>query len=173
MKKLAPEEILNQVEALRRVFADLDLGNDDTEARDSDAWLMSLESETDVIELVDELLAREAGYKAHAQALGSVIDDFEKREKRFEERAKAIKETLATIMAAIGEKKLERPAATLSISKGQSSVAIDSEDELPEAYFRIKREVNKAAIAEELKAGGFVPGAHMEEGRPGLRIRRV
>jgi hypothetical protein len=74
------------------------------------------------------------------------------------------------LMEAAGLKKVERPAATVSIAAGRPKVVITDENELPEDCVRVKREPDKARIAAQLQRGEYVPGASLSNAESVLRI---
>lgn len=58
----------------------------------------------------------------------------------------------------------------VTIATNPPKLIVDDETKLPEDFWEERRELKKSAVAEALKAGREVPGAHLEQGRS-LRIR--
>lgn len=129
-----------------------------------------IEGETNALELIDKLIEaeREALYMKHGAELE--IARLEGRAARYSKRQKALRQYMQQIMEAANLKKVERPAATVSIAAGRPKVVIVDESQIPDAYWRIKREVNKEAIGTTLKALRDVPGATLLNPEPVLRI---
>lgn len=75
------------------------------------------------------------------------------------------------IMEAGDIRKLELPEATLSIRVVPPSLVITDEASLPDWAWRVKREPDKAAIKDRMKAGDFVPGVEMSNGGTTLSVR--
>jgi hypothetical protein len=63
------------------------------------------------------------------------------------------------------------PEATLWLSKPGTSVGIENLDDLPQGYFRLKREADKKAIKSALEQGEEIPGAFLVTGDIGLTVR--
>lgn len=90
------------------------------------------------------------------------------RRKAIENRAESLRAYLFRCMEATGIEKIETPAIKLSFRKS-SAVAIDGVDLIPAEYMRVPEPPppapDKKAIADALKAGVDVPGAHLEHRR--------
>lgn len=87
------------------------------------------------------------------------------RAKAMEHRAEALRAYLARCMEATGIQKIEGPGIKLSF-RASSAVVIDGVDLIPAAYMRQPETPppapDKKAIADAIKAGAEVPGAHIE-----------
>jgi hypothetical protein len=131
-----------------------------------------IEAETGAIELIDKLIEAEREAKAFHNAIAAELDRLDKRRDRFVERQFAIRKYMMQLMDSAGLKKVERPAATVSIAAGRPKVVITDEEDLflSPKYVRVKREPNKEAIADDLKKGWQVPGATLSNAEPVLRI---
>ncbi len=90
------------------------------------------------------------------------------RRKAIETRADALRAYLARCMDATGIEKIEGPGVKLSFRKS-SAVVIDGADLIPGEYMRQPEPPppapDKKAIADAIKAGIEVPGAHLEQRR--------
>ena len=86
-----------------------------------------------------------------------------------EARAERLKRSAAEQMTAMGKRKLETPRCVLALRPSKAVEVLD-EAKIPDAYFAIKRTVQKAEIAKALKAGAEVPGAVMVE-RENLTVK--
>jgi hypothetical protein len=129
-----------------------------------------IEAETGALELIDKLVDVEREAKAMEGAVLAILDRLVGRKERFENRSIALRKYIKQIMEAANLKKVERPAATVSISAGRPKVVITDESLLPDRLFRIKREPNKTAIAAEIEEHGDVGGATLSNPEPVLRI---
>lgn len=128
-----------------------------------------------------ELIKKGEAVAAFALNIGAEIDAIKAVEKRISDRRKALekraenmREYLRTNMekAGIGEIKAIDGSFTAKLGKGRPSVVIDDEDAIPDdsEYVRWSKAPNKTAIADAIKAGKEVPGAHLET-KPTLTIR--
>jgi hypothetical protein len=129
-----------------------------------------IEAETSALELIDKLVEAEREAKFLIDGVGEAIDHFQRRRERFDARRAALRNYIKQIMEAANLKKVECPAATVSISAGRPRVVIIDESQIPDAYWRIKREPDKDAIGTTLKALRDVPGATLSNPEPVLRI---
>lgn len=91
------------------------------------------------------------------------------RRKSIEARAERVLEYIKDNMIATGITKIECPYFKLSIRDNPASVVIDSPNLIPAEYM-LQAEppppaADKRAIADVLKAGGDVPGAHLQYGQ--------
>jgi hypothetical protein len=128
-----------------------------------------------------ELIKKGEAVAAFTLNLGAEIDAIKAVEKRISDRRKALekradnlREYLRTNMekAGISEIKALDGSFTAKLGKGRPSVVIDDEDALPgySEFVRWTMAPNKTAIADAIKAGQEVPGAHLET-KPSLTIK--
>lgn len=156
---------------IERVSADLaDMLGDDF---DADAFWDTLDGETDVLDVADHLLNSMFDDEALADAIKAREADMKVRRDRIEARAKAKRRTLLTILDATGQKKMERPLATVSRRSGSMSVQITDEDAIPTQLKTVKTVTSpdKAAIKAQIEAGEDVPGAALVRGEDGVTVR--
>jgi hypothetical protein len=130
----------------------------------------SIEAETGALELIDKLIEAEQDAKSLAVGIGTRMDHLAERKTRFENRRVALRKYIMQIMEAANLKKVERPAATVSISAGRPKVVIINEDDLPDYCVRVKREPAKAVIKDLLSGGHVVNGAILSNPEPVLKI---
>jgi hypothetical protein len=142
MTTLPAEMVRNQIAQLRLQFGELESDEGD--------WLLALESETDLNELADKLIDRERECASLAGACESRIAELKLRSDRLTEQGKRIRSVMCALLQAAGLRKLERPQATLSITKGRERVEITDEASVPDTFCTIKREPNKTLIKELL-----------------------
>lgn len=99
------------------------------------------------------------------------MKEMSERRDRYGRQQEAARDGIFRIMQAAELTKLELPEATLSVRPGAVRVVITDEADLPDSFVRVKREADKAAIKDALKAGQFVPGAALSNGGPTLHVR--
>ena len=142
--------------AVMRLRADLG------DAYDDAMMLNVIGSETDALELLDQLTYRVIADEA-------VVDAGKARLKRIEARADRNRALLMSMMTEIGEK-IERPLATLSIGNGSPTAIVTDAKAIPEVYWR--RSVDKVELLRGLRAGP-VDGAELSNGAPHLVLRKA
>ena len=163
---LRPDTVRQQIANLALTYPEI--------AEDEDAWALTVESETDVMDLLREIEKRRQAAAAFAGGIASNIAELGLRQERYERREKAMRELAFKIMNFADLKKAELPEATLSIRNGQQrlvSYANISSAELPDDLCRIVREIDKTKIKEALKAGQTVTGFELSNSEPSLSIR--
>jgi hypothetical protein len=160
--KINPFELKQQIANLLLVFPEL--------ADDEDARLMSMESETDLKEVLTVVLDDIMEAKAMQVAIDERIKDLKARGDRFYQREQGWRKLAHDLMNAASLRKLQLPTATLSVRNGQPSVTIIDQAFLPENFWRVKREPNISAIKDALKSGTEVPGAVLNNGSETLAV---
>jgi hypothetical protein len=139
----------------------------------------SEESLADTIEGLTELDAAiltvlRAGLEREAmgKALGEMIDGMVARKRRIDDGAKMIRLAALQAMQEAGLPKLAAPDMSVSIGRGKPKVIVTAPEQVPDAYWRISREPNKAEIGKALGVGTDVPGAVLGNPQAFLSIHR-
>lgn len=146
---------LVKVDQLRQM-----LGPDDA---DLELRLGTLEGESNVFEVMDEIV--------HTILADEILEEQARsRARAFEERAKRRRALVMQVMEHSGLRRAQRPLYTISVVDGPKSVHITEEDLLPMHLMRMSPD--KTAIGKLLKDGTEVPGAQLNNGPPVLRIVR-
>jgi hypothetical protein len=143
------------------------LGEDD----DEQAFLDTLDGETDAVDILDRVIAKMQDADALADAIRGQVNDLTARRQRIDARVEAFRATLLTIIDAMGVAKVERPRATISRRSGLPSVRITDEASIPSQLCKVVSSPDKAAIKKQLQAGEVVPGAALETGPDGVTVR--
>lgn len=138
---------------------------------DDETFLDTLDGETDALDIADRLIASMQDDQALSDAAKSEAADISARAKRLAERADAKKRTLLMVLDATGEKKLERPRATISRRSGSMSVWIADEKSIPSQLCKTTVTPDKTAIKKQLEAGEMVPGAELVRGADSITVR--
>lgn len=131
----------------------------------------TLEGETDAMALLSRLVRARNETQALVNGIGEYAKELAERKSRLERRAEACRMMAFQILDAANIPSLTLPEATLTIQRGQQSVVVTDEEKLPEKFIRTKREPDKTAIKEALKAGEAVEGAELSNANPYLTIR--
>ena len=161
--KLDAQAIQQQIANLLLQYSEL---NDDEVLRAD-----MVEGSTDAHEFLRLVERKRQEAAVMAGALASNIAEMELRQGRFERREKAMRELAFKVMEAADLRKVELPECTMSIVTGKPKVLIFDVTELPEDYFRIKKEPDKTKIKSYLDAGQEVPGAGLSNAEPHLTIK--
>jgi hypothetical protein len=107
-----------------------------------------------------------------AEAIKAHEAEQAQRRKAIQNRADGLRAYLARCMESTGIQKIEGPGVRLSFRKS-SAVVIDGEDLIPAKFMRQAPPPppapDKKAIADAIKAGEEIPGAHLET-RQSLQI---
>lgn len=187
MSRIDPMKHAIAAKSLRESIQALD-------ADDEILLLDTIEGETGLFEAVDALLNRMLDNRARATGLASVIDDLAERKRRFEKRVDADRALIEQAMGVAELPKLERPIATLSLTKRAPGVEITDEALIPATYWKAgDPKLDKKALGETLKARAEalatlpedpeqraaalaalppeIPGATLSNGAPSLTAR--
>jgi len=132
----------------------------------------TLEGETDIFELLDWMLNKEAEENSNQEAIKIRQEQLAQRKKASEARQVSMRNLIEQTAILIGEKKIKRAEATISISDKKPSILNVDLDILPEKYIRIKKEADRTAINEAIKSGEIIEGVVLSNGGITLSIRR-
>lgn len=120
---------------------------------DEDLLADMIEGETDFPEMIDRLLAERAEDLILLKGIEAITADLDVRSVRIKKRIELKKALIEQAMSIAEIDRIERPAATLSMSKRAPKVEILEEADIPFAYFKAPPPVlDRALIAEALKA---------------------
>lgn len=141
-----------------------------TEFPDIDAETLAdtLDGETAAPDAVAALvrMAREA--EAFSKAVSDLATEYDERAERLRARSERLRQSALSLMDAMGETKITRPEFTVSVSHRKGRLEVYDEEQLPEQFFRYRREVDRAALAE---AAEPPPGTRMTNGSTHLTVR--
>ncbi len=138
---------------------------------DPETFWDSLDGETDAVDIADRLISSMQDDATLADAAKEYAAEISSRAKRISERAGAKKKALLQILDATGEKKLERPLATISRRAGSISVSITEESVIPSQLMKTTVFPDKSEIKKQLQAGEVVPGAELVRGPDTVSVR--
>ncbi len=139
---------------------------------DDEAWIATLESETNFDRLLTSIVRRIEDTKTLVLGTKDRFDELKARKDRFEHRETALRVLLFKMMEAAELDKRELPEATLSIRRGQPQLVGDADPAaLPDELCKISRDLNRTAIKDALKTGRTVPGFQLSNAQPSLSIR--
>lgn len=106
--------------------------------------------------------------EATATAIKEAESNMAARRKAIESRVARLNAYLKANMEATGISKIESPYLCIQIKKNPPGVQIDAESLIPAEFWKQAPPpppaIDKKAIAEAIKAGAEVPGAHLQSG---------
>lgn len=107
------------------------------------------------------------------EAVDAEIRRLEERKRLMSNRKGQIIDYLRENMEAAEITKISCPLFTITLAKGRESVVIDDEKSLDDDLVstKVTTTPDKKAIAERIKAGQEVNGAHLERGKSSIRIK--
>ena len=139
---------------------------------DPESLLLSLESETNLPEMVCKIYDAILEYDIYASGLKSKIEDLSERKTRIERSAETLRGVIFIAMEKANLQKVSHICATLSIKKTARQTVINDEMLIPSDYWkRPDPELDKSKIKEDLKAGVDIPGCTLSNGGAALSIR--
>lgn len=97
---------------------------------------------------------------AEAKALKDEEAAFKARKESAEKKADSLKRYLQSYL---GGEKIKETDFVISYRTSKNTVKIDDEAKLPDAAFKMKKEVSKTQIKEMIMEGIDVQGAHLED----------
>lgn len=86
-------------------------------------------------------------------------------------KAARLKEYLMGNLNAAGVTKVRAPHFTVSIVQGRETAAIDSEDQIPQNFWKVETTLKKRDLIDALKSGDEIPGARLTRGEPYILIK--
>jgi len=131
----------------------------------------TLDGLTDLTDQCNAVIGSALADEATADGLRDFIGALDARCERIRTRAIAKRAAVRAAMEDAGVSKLALPVATLTLGAGRPSVVVFDEDLLPSAFWRVRRDVDKAKIAAALKNGEAVPGAQMNNSPNVMTVR--
>ena len=164
MTNLTLYQIVGEFREASQQLAELDIPEE--------ALRDTLESMQCAIEVKSKAVAAQVlNLEAMAEAVDNAAKAMKERAAKIQRRADWIREYLRANMTACGITKIEAVEFVLSIKKNPPAVVIDDETAIPDDYKRIPEpppppvaKPDKKLIAQAIKDGFVVPGAHMEQG---------
>ncbi len=139
---------------------------------DDDTVRDTLEGITDLHEMIAELVRSALVDQAMGEGLKARIADMKERQGRLQERVDKKKLLALEAMNEADIRKLTEPDFTASLRKGQPSLQIVSEAEIPEDFWSPQPlRLDRTALTVALKQGAAVPGAILAPPEFGLTVR--
>jgi len=131
-----------------------------------------IEGETSLVECIDALLEANTQDAVIVAGAEKVVADLEARAKRVEDRIRMRRGLIEQAMVIAEIKKLERPAATLSLTNRPASLIVSDEAAIPSRFWvAADPKLDRKALSAALKEGEAVTGAALSNAAPSLTVR--
>ncbi len=132
----------------------------------------------DTLDSIDDAIEEKAvNYGRIIKMLNSDIKEIDvelkrlqKKKQSIENKSNIMKETLTQAMIDTGKQKIKSPLISVWMQRNPAKLIIPDEKQLQADYFIVTRVPDTKQIAEDLKAGKEIVGAHLEQSE-GIRIR--
>jgi hypothetical protein len=139
---------------------------------DDESWQASLESETDMRDLLTSIVRQIDDAEALVIGTQDRLDTLVARRNRFKDRKQALRDLAFKLMQSAELARVELPEATLSLRAGTQQLIGDADpNALPDGLCTISRAPDRTKIKDALKAGQTVPGFELSNSPPSLSIR--
>jgi len=161
---LDPTREAQAAKALRESVSALD--GDDTLLADM------IEGETGLFEIIDRLLQRISDNRATVEGIVAEEARLHQRRERYEKRVASDRALIEQAMMIADLPKVERPAATLSLTRRAATAVIDTEADIPAEFWKVGAPtLDKKALTAALRDGLTIPGASLSNAAPTLTLR--
>lgn len=140
-------------------------------AEDETLRLDTLDGETNLTAIIERALSERQDALVMVAAIKERLDALGSRKSRYERKDKAMKALIKGLMEVADIPKLQLAEATLSVTSPRMTVNVLNVDDLPQGYYRTKKEADKTALKSALEKGEKIPGAELVLGESGLTVR--
>jgi hypothetical protein len=166
-----PKSWLDPVKEAKAV-ASLKASLRDVADEDGSLLMDTIEGETQLFEIIDRLLVRMTETRAMIIGVEAVEGELYERRERFKKRLDSDRALIEQALSIAELPKVERPAATLSMSARAPSIQIATEADIPADYWKPgSPTLDRKALLAALKEGQVVPGAYLSNAAPTLTVR--
>lgn len=160
---LAAEDVIREINALLLEYPQL--------ADDEELLRDTLEGNTRFNEIMDRLLIEMRDNETLAEAAAARIGKLRERQTRLTHRMNFYRSLMHRLLTVTGIQSVALAEAKVSIMKSPEKVIITDESAVPDAFMKITKEPNKAAIKNAIKSGTYVPGAALSNGGTSIAVR--
>lgn len=100
---------------------------------------------------------------AEQKVIAEEVKRLQERKKTAENKQKYLKQYLHDSMNATGIDKVKSPTITISIRKNPPSLDVTNEENIPEEFYQIKKELKRKDLLDYMKNGGSVEGCAIKQ----------
>lgn len=172
---LSPYQQEQAATLIRSVRARL-LADDPDLADEPDLWRDTLDGESDVVDLIRNLVRASIDADLLAEAARKRQAEIAGRAERAERRKQALRAAAFALMDLAGIARLPEPDFLARIQAGQPHLSDLNADALPAEYVEVEVTVTRRPLKDrllaDLKAGQAIPGAALLSGMPFLVVTR-
>ena len=120
----------------------------------------------------ENLIKHTKNVEQSVNALDAEIKRLQARKKAKQNHIDQLKDYLRTNMEASGIDKIECDLFTITLRQsGGQKLVLESENSVPQSYWRVVEQIDKTAIKNDLLMGVEVKGAHLEDSQRALIIK--
>lgn len=113
----------------------------------------AIEGETNLLEMIDAVVLQIGEDEARVEGIKKLQGTLSGRSKRLDDRTDALRAMLTNALDMLGEKKLERPIATVTLKSTPPKLNIIDEPAIPSAYWKVPEPVlDRTGVKDALKA---------------------
>jgi hypothetical protein len=160
---IAAEDVIKEINALLSEYPQL--------KEDEDLLRDTLEGNTRFNEIMERFLGEMRENEMLAEAVSQRIGKLRERQTRLTHRAQFYRSLMHRLMDWAGVKSLALPEAKISVVNSPDKVIVTDESAIPDAFMRVTKEPNKAAIKHAMKTGIIIPGATLSNGGTTISVR--
>jgi hypothetical protein len=160
---IAAEDVIKEINALLSEYPQL--------KEDEDLLRDTLEGNTRFNEIMERFLGEMRENETLAEAVSQRIGKLRERQTRLTHRAQFYRSLMHRLMDWAGVKSLALPEAKISVVNSPDKVIVTDESAIPDAFMRVTKEPNKAAIKHAMKTGIIIPGATLSNGGTTISLR--
>jgi hypothetical protein len=165
---ISPNDLTRQAQAVQQLLA----AYKDIIADDEDFASDVIEGQTDFVEIVNAMVAREGEDAAMIEGIEAYIHTLLSRSVRINARIERRRNALLSAFQTAGIKTLRCSLATVGLRSTPPKVIPTNEALIPDEFWRPRDPVlDKKALAAALKSGATVPGAELSNGGVTISIR--
>ena len=165
----ATHDLSREMRAAKAIKAGIEDLTDDTDAiRDT------LEGETQLHELISDVISSIGDDNALLDAIGDRIDNLKVRKERFKHRIEQKKAMIYQAMTIADLPKIETETATVSKRKIARKAVVTDESMIPTEFFdQGKPKLNRTRLNNALKEKRDIAGAELDNGGETIAIRTL
>lgn len=139
---------------------------------DAEAAQMAIESETNLVEVIERAAKRVASIDAMIDGIKETQAGLRERAERFKKQREMLRTAVLVAMEGSGMARLELPICTISTKRVPQALEITDESLLPSKFFvRPDPVLDRKALLEALKAKEDVPGATLDNGGSSIQMK--
>lgn len=165
---ISPHDLTRQAQAVQQLLASLKdiIGDDDEFAADV------IEGETDFVEVVNMLVARDGEDKALIDGIEAFMEKLKARALRIDARIERRRNALQAALETAGVKTVRCPLGTVGLRSTPARVVPTNEALIPDEFWKPRDPtLDRAGLAAALRSGRQIPGAELSNGGVTISIR--